>query len=275
MAAKEYHVRWRGQVSGPFEHDELKLMATQGRVSKLHDVSTDQTEWQRAASLADLFPPIEVRSTVVEQPTPAETEEPALAAGEQHRASSADAAGQEPEIQLAEALAPPDARQWHHARQGVVAGPHTTDQILRLIAEGELTGDDHVCLYVPEADADAYEEWQPVPEVAEFQNALASHVGEQGPGDPDELPEVPTADGARLASMAVKLGWIGLLIPICGVVGLIMALQVRQRYLEVGEQEGADRVRVALVLGIIDSVLDVIRIAGLIFMFVMYASPSA
>jgi len=49
------YVRIRGRVHGPFDTKKLKLMVQNGQLSRIHQVSIDGQEWQKAADFPDLF----------------------------------------------------------------------------------------------------------------------------------------------------------------------------------------------------------------------------
>jgi serine/threonine protein kinase len=53
----KYWVRLRGKVAGPFDLLTLQRQLKQGQLSRLHEVSTDQTTWKRATDVDGLFGP--------------------------------------------------------------------------------------------------------------------------------------------------------------------------------------------------------------------------
>lgn len=53
--ATVYYVRLRGRVTGPFDLATLQRQSRQGFLSRLHQISTDQTTWRPAAALEGLF----------------------------------------------------------------------------------------------------------------------------------------------------------------------------------------------------------------------------
>jgi hypothetical protein len=44
--ADRHYIRWRGQVSGPFDSAEVRAMLAEGQISRHHQVSSDGTHWQ-------------------------------------------------------------------------------------------------------------------------------------------------------------------------------------------------------------------------------------
>jgi GYF domain 2 len=53
----KYWVRLRGKVAGPFDLLALQRQLKQGQISRLHEVSTDQTTWKRATDVDGLYGP--------------------------------------------------------------------------------------------------------------------------------------------------------------------------------------------------------------------------
>lgn len=54
---QQYYIRVRGAVQGPFDVERLKTLATRGKFSRSHEVSTDRVTWTRASNHPELFPP--------------------------------------------------------------------------------------------------------------------------------------------------------------------------------------------------------------------------
>ena len=76
-AEESYFVRWRGKVEGPYALKEIRELIAQGRLSRLHDLSTDQVTWQQADTFADLYPRYERRvPETVDTPEQGEDESP-------------------------------------------------------------------------------------------------------------------------------------------------------------------------------------------------------
>lgn len=51
-----YFIRIRGKAFGPFDEEQLLNMKSQGKLSKIAEVSENKTDWQPAESLEFLFP---------------------------------------------------------------------------------------------------------------------------------------------------------------------------------------------------------------------------
>lgn len=54
-SSASYYVRLRGKTTGPFDLGTLQRHARQGLISRLHQVSTDQSNWRSASTLEGLF----------------------------------------------------------------------------------------------------------------------------------------------------------------------------------------------------------------------------
>lgn len=253
METERYYVRWRGKRSGPFDVEELKEMAAQGRLSKLHDISADETAWRRAGTLEELFPPYEVEGGAVAERIPlgalAAVEAPAL---EEQQAEPTEE----------------DHIEWYYARDQVIEGPCPADAITRLLAAGHLTLDDHVS---PSTGALP---WKPIRDVPELANVTAS------PSAPPTVP-VPYAAAvvelveqvspdqeaySRLADTSLKLGVVGILVPVCGLIGLIFAIKARSGLGPNGHSAGRSTAAVGIRLGIVDIVLDIAKVGIVVYL---------
>jgi hypothetical protein len=53
---KEYFIRMRGRITGPFELEVLRSMLRLGTLSRVHDISSDKHNWLAVGSVAELFP---------------------------------------------------------------------------------------------------------------------------------------------------------------------------------------------------------------------------
>ena len=49
------YVRIKGREHGPFGLDKLKVMASRGQLSRIHQVSEDQQQWVKASEFPDIF----------------------------------------------------------------------------------------------------------------------------------------------------------------------------------------------------------------------------
>jgi len=134
--SKSYYVKARGRVAGPFPVERLQAMARQGQLSRIHDVSTDGKNWQKASQFSELFQ--------VDQPAA----KPARETGS-HAVAGEVAAKRKIRRQPAEADGnaeppPSDKGGWHYGINGQSAGPVAESVIVDLIQRGKLTVRDRV-----------------------------------------------------------------------------------------------------------------------------------
>lgn len=121
MSAERWYVRERNRVSGPFTLAQLKAMLARGQLARFHDISTDQVAWKKASSLVELF-----------------------AVPEWGGAGSATAPAAATTDALGERGGPDPAAEgatWYYASGRQRQGPVTRQELLMLVARGELRRD--------------------------------------------------------------------------------------------------------------------------------------
>ncbi len=249
MSDEMYYVRWRGEMEGPFSLDQMKEQVAQERVSRLHDVSTDQAQWARAETLEDLFPPFELVA------------QPRMVGGSAGTAESGPPTGEEVDGGPAES-----EKHWYCALDGEVRGPFPTQVIAEFVGGGRLKANEFV------NDSVDPESWRLIGDVPEFAAAVAaeggSTVGEGGSESAaaagDEVAAKKETSGVGRAEASLVLGIVGLIVPICGIIGLILATRARRAIRKRADREGMGMATAGFVLGIIDTCLDVPRLFMLI-----------
>jgi hypothetical protein len=137
--SKQYYIRSRGTVRGPFSAEKLKEMARRGQFGRAHHVSVDGVNWEPAANHPELLP--EAKAVKIrKQPTEADTGDSGyeLAAPDQppvvNPAPSAPAAES----------ASPDRVPWYYASAGQEVGPVSFADLRQLVSHGELQYNDPV-----------------------------------------------------------------------------------------------------------------------------------
>lgn len=114
-----YYVRIRGSVVGPFRPEQVRQLVERGKVSRLHELSTDRETWR---PLSD-FPELAVAPAASAGATPsAPPDGDTAAAGQQ--------SGQPP---------PVTKQQWYYEDAGQPAGPVDEAAIAALVATGRIT----------------------------------------------------------------------------------------------------------------------------------------
>ena len=119
--SEQWFIRVRGRISGPFGLQQLKGLKARGRLSRVHEVSSDRQTWIPATSIAGLF----------DGPT---------APGDDPAAASADpgyAAARSFDPATAAAVQPDD--DWYYATDGDQQGPVTADELRQLVLKGALS----------------------------------------------------------------------------------------------------------------------------------------
>ncbi len=248
MDETHYFIRWRGRTTGPLALERLRHMIAQGRLSKLHDISLDETEWARAGDLDELFPPYEYEPRTIEETVSQTSAEPSYGAVEQQ----AEQADQQVE-------------EWYYSRGHNVEGPCSGGVINQLVAEGTLTPDDYVNL-----SSDPWM-WKPIRDVPEFADVASSIKEESGEGW--SLYNAPGAKGRQtdfsgLATASLVLGLVGIFVPACGIVALVCARKARRGMRKSSNYAGMGLTGAGVVLGIIDIGLDIVRV-GLTAVFLV------
>jgi hypothetical protein len=136
MSEETYYVKIRGRVLGPFLPDRLIEMVKQGKLSRVHMLSTDNDHWQKASAFPELFQAAAVSSRTTEavaSPITAEPDTPTLELGEV----------------------------WHYAINGESKGPVAQTTIRELIGMGQLKETDLIW-------REGMQEWKPASSVPIF-----------------------------------------------------------------------------------------------------------
>jgi len=53
--SEQYFIRKRGKIDGPFTFDRLSELKSQGRLTRIHELSTDGRNWTSASEFSELF----------------------------------------------------------------------------------------------------------------------------------------------------------------------------------------------------------------------------
>ena len=138
MSDETYYVKIRGRVLGPFHTDRLIEMVSQGKLSRVHMLSTDNQNWQKASEYPDLF----------------------------QSAGRTTSSAMKPETQNAPTSPGLDSGDvWHYGINGQPQGPVSKSVIMSLFTSGQLTASDSLW-------REGMDDWQPLSSVPEFSNAL-------------------------------------------------------------------------------------------------------
>lgn len=258
---EQFYVRWRGKQTGPFGLEQLKEMAAEDRLSRLHDVSTDRAEWRRAETIADVYPPYD--------PGAAEPPEPAAdVAAEPTGPTEGAAPGASDDEEVMELESVEDnAGQWYFARAQPssqqsggaaqdfdVKGPHPPAVIMQLVINGYLSRDDYVN---PGTSASG---WRLIRDEPEFTDTTASVSGRPSAARAGaNMSAGALKDYSDLAGTSLKLAVMGILVPVFGFAGMICGIQARLGLAHGGDRDAASSATGGIILGIVDILLDVVK----------------
>ena len=137
--SKEYYIRSRGTVRGPFSAEKLKEMARRGQFGRAHHVSVDGVNWEPAASHPELLP--EAKAVKIrKQPVDANAEDSSyeLVAPDQPQVTAAA-----PSAPAADSVSL-DSVTWYYASAGQEVGPVSFADLRQLVSRGELQYNDPV-----------------------------------------------------------------------------------------------------------------------------------
>ncbi|MCL4203126.1 MAG: DUF4339 domain-containing protein [Pirellulaceae bacterium] len=137
--SKQYFIRSRGTVRGPFSAERLKEMARRGQFGRAHHVSVDGVNWEPAANHPELLP--EAKAVKIrKQPVEANAEEGGyeLAAPDQPQVTAAA-----PNAPATDSV-PQDNTAWYYASAGREVGPVSFADLKQLVMRGELQYNDPV-----------------------------------------------------------------------------------------------------------------------------------
>ncbi len=116
-----------GRSQGPYSMEQLRTMVRRGILGRLHEVSQDGRNWQRATDYAELFitdSPANVKVLALED---AEVE-----------------LELQPPIPSPPVVVPPPAPQWHYSQSGERRGPVSQSELEQLIRSGLVRSSDMV-----------------------------------------------------------------------------------------------------------------------------------
>lgn len=164
---REYYIRFRGTVLGPYSVEKLKALRARGQFSRIHEVSTDGKSWSPASSIDDLF--VSTTSKFVSRSRPqtavvapagpaASGASSAIVPSQPTAPGSADCGGG---ASPAHTPGSADAVLWYYRIDDQQFGPTATTELQKLIGEGRLGRTDIVW-------RDGLLDWLAVEEVPEL-----------------------------------------------------------------------------------------------------------
>lgn len=113
------YLRIRGRIQGPFEEEKLRSLVRRGQLSRMHQLSTDGTNWQRADEFPELFN-VPKSSSSANTSSSSDGNAPANSTGQDTSASSESESS------------------WHYAIGDKKFGPVDLETLRKLVGAGQL-----------------------------------------------------------------------------------------------------------------------------------------
>jgi hypothetical protein len=141
----QWYVRIRGQILGPFSTEKLQELACRGEFTRIHEVSPDGMNWERASNHPEFFPlpfipkravgtlPEKVPTTDSPAPGPSGTTEPQPASLVPSAPTPLEKTGGPPV-----GISPSTADEWYYLRDGASVGPVSETELRRMLDAGRL-----------------------------------------------------------------------------------------------------------------------------------------
>ena len=119
----QLYIRMRGRVLGPYDQEKLQSLARRGQLSRMHELSTDATNWVRASTYPELFVSEDLPPVAVTQDSLGDGHAPGKEEGQPRRTSG---------------------QRWWYGKNGAEAGPVDQATVQQMLASGSLSSDDIV-----------------------------------------------------------------------------------------------------------------------------------
>lgn len=133
----QLYIRMRGRVLGPYDQEKLQSLARRGQLSRMHELSSDATNWVRASTYPELFVSADPPPATVTQDGLGEVRVPGKEDGQPRRASG---------------------QRWWYGKNGAEAGPVDQATLQQMLATGSLSPEDIVW-------SDGMTQWVPARQV--------------------------------------------------------------------------------------------------------------
>lgn len=207
---RQYYIRSRGVVRGPFPAEKLQQLAQRGKFNRFFHVSLDQVNWEPASRYPELFP--EAKPSKIRKPKP----QPEGEADYQLQSEpQPPQSGQPTELTPSGGDSWEHTVSWYYARDGREQGPVTFAQLQQLAAYGELQPHDLVW-------AEGMADWIEAAQVAGLFPDVSS-AAQTPAGDPKKKVKIGLAivgSVLGLSVLALILAvWLGLEIEAAGEAG--------------------------------------------------------
>lgn len=129
-----FYIRFRGRTTGPYSRDDLARMVKRGQVTRMHQVSLDQSEWQRVSELDVWMEHVGSKE---------EAAASGFTSSATSSASGGDTGGSEHahhEETTGDATATIPDRNWYVAVNNQEIGPLISSKVIEMIHAGQING---------------------------------------------------------------------------------------------------------------------------------------
>ena len=210
--SEQFFVRIRGRVHGPFDGKKVKMMVQNGQLSRIHQISTDGQDWQKASSFPEFF------ESVVDV-------EPIVL---QEAAQIANYASATSQTTVIENSGSNETQEWYYSSNEKQFGPISFSQLTQIASVGTIQANDLVW-------CDKFTDWQRASSVEGLfgdpstaqqpeENQPATYSEPQADSTDNTLPQSETLGGGidreSLSTMSKSRGWIYLSSVIFVLIGL-------------------------------------------------------
>lgn len=158
-----YHIRWQGQVTGPYEAAQILQMLDSGKITRMHQLSTDRRSWRQLSECEELQTP---KSESMPPPPPT--------LGIPGRREMLRVGGRPPELKTKPRTE--EGPTWSLDRNGREAGPFNQSQLFEMLARGQVQLGDV-------ARMDSEVEWRTLGDFPQFQTPIAWQSAAEVTGD--------------------------------------------------------------------------------------------
>ena len=132
----QLYLRVRGRVLGPYDQENLQSLVRRGQLSRMHEVSTDGTQWVRASTYAELFAGAPVKLPAPEVPVAAPP--PAQSPTDDCSIPLAEEPAVQPPWSSKPVAPAATGRGWHYENLGAQHGPVDESVLRQMLVTGQL-----------------------------------------------------------------------------------------------------------------------------------------
>lgn len=167
----QLYVRIRGRILGPYDKEKLQSLARRGQLSRMHELSSDSTNWVRASTYPELFVGEDISPTADASQNPRNIPDNGQKLGQSAQASKP---------------------RWWYGKNGAEAGPVDQATLQQMLSSGSLSPDDRVW-------TEGMAQWIPAKQVPGLMPATSYLQGQPNAVGPNAV--IPEQDAVLSASL--------------------------------------------------------------------------